>query len=371
MSRTRIVFLPEAPDAPPLHLVTGPGGGVLERGPLPRLGAAEAASARCVLVAPGTDIAVRWLNAPTRNPAQARAAVALALEDELAAPVLDAHLALGALEDDGRRAVAAVAPERMQAWLQIAADHGLSPDALIPEAFLLPEPAEGEPLNLARFAGRAVVRGRRLAWSAEDDLAPRLLDGRAVRELESAELERAVVESAARPAVNLLQGRFAPARGQGPAWRDLRRAAVLAGVALLSPLLIMAAQTVRQDMAARGLEREAAARVAAVLPRGTVVDDPARQVEARLGQLRITAGAGPAALAAQLFAAIEALDQAQVESLIAMPDGTMRATLSYANYSDIDVLTAALRRGGVSLRQEGAREEAGRVVSDVLLGARP
>ncbi|MFN3522488.1 MAG: type II secretion system protein GspL [Phenylobacterium sp.] len=371
MTRTRIVFLPSAAEEAPFQLVLAAGGGVLERGVLQPLNPAEAASARCVLVIPGVEVTVRWVNAPTRNLVQARAAAALALEDELAAPVGEAHLALGPLEADGRRAVAVVDPKLLSGWLARVAGYGLSPDVATPEALMLPEPGEGEPLNLARAPGRAALRGWRQAFSVEEPLAAQLLEGRETREPDSAELEQAMAQAAAAPAVNLLQGAFDPARGQGLKPRDLRLAAVLAALVLASPLLVMAAQVVRQESAARSLERQAAELAATVLPKGTAVEDPAMQVEARLAQARIGAGAGPTGLAAQLFAAVEALDQGQVESLISMPDGAMRATVSYANYSDIDGLSAAMRRAGVTVRQEGAREEAGRVVSDIILGARP
>lgn len=370
MSRTRIVFLPEAPDEAPLQLLLGPGGSVIERGVLPVLGEAEAGSARCVLVVPGQAVTVRWLNLPTRNDQQAQAAARLALEDILAAPG-DVHLALGRLEADGQRPAAVVDPAVLQSWLAAAAARGLTPDVAVPDCLALPEPEEGGPLNSARFDGRLAVRGPRLAFTADDDLAPLLIQGRESRELSPDEIERAMSGAAERPYVNLLQGLFDPAIARRPGWPQLRRAAVLALAVLISPLILMTAQIVRQDIAANRIAARAEARVAAALPAGATVEDPLGQAETALAQARIAAGAGPAALAAQLFAALETIDQAQVESLIAMPDGAMRATVSYVNYSDVDTLAKILGRAGITLRQEGARDEDGRVIGDVILGVRP
>ena len=97
----------------------------------------------------------------------------------------------------------------------------------------------------------------------------------------------------------------------------------------------------------------------------------AEQAAARLDQLQLSAGGGPVALSAGLFAALETMDMAQLESLVLSPDGSMRARLSYANISDIEVMRAAMKRDGVMYREEGVREEGGRVISDVIFGARP
>jgi type II secretory pathway component PulL len=112
------------------------------------------------------------------------------------------------------------------------------------------------------------------------------------------------------------------------------------------------------------------AKITALAPEGTVITDPAMQAQAQLDAVNLASGGGAGGLAAQLFAAIEPMDQVQVESLIVMPDGTARAALSHAAYSDGEGLAQALQVAGLAVRVEGAREEAGRVISDVILGAR-
>lgn len=370
MIRTRIVFLPANPGDAPSQVVLGEGGSVLERGPPPPPGAPSGGPVRTVLVAPAIATTVRWLNLPTRNDAQARAAAALALEDELAGGCEGLHLALGPLEADGRRLVVAVDREMMAGWLDLAARHGLAPSAMIPDALLLPEPPEGEPLVAAEFAGGVAVRGHRTALGVDRDLAPLVLEGREFRALDPAEIEAALLAAAIRPSVNLLQDAFRPGRGDGLKPRDLRRAAVLALALLASLPVLSSVRAARLDASARAMDRRIEGAVGAVLPKGEPVSDPQGQVEARLVQARLAAGGGPTALAAQLFAAIEGIDQMQMESLVAMPDGAVRATVSCVNYSDIDVLRTALRRGGVSMREEGVSEVEGRVSGDVILEVR-
>ncbi|MCR5881090.1 hypothetical protein [Phenylobacterium sp. J367] len=55
---------------------------------------------------------------------------------------------------------------------------------------------------------------------------------------------------------------------------------------------------------------------------------------------------------------------------MAAPDGTLRATISHTNYSDVELLAAALARGGVTAREEATREADGRIVTDIIVGAR-
>ncbi|HVI34458.1 type II secretion system protein GspL [Phenylobacterium sp.] len=369
MRRTRLVFAPQDPQAPPAYLLVDEFGEPVGRGEQPVLAETPAVPTTVVLVVPGTEAVARWLHLPTRSDPQARAAAALLLAEETAVEE-PMHLALGALEPDGRRLVVAVAEARMRAWLDLARTYGLAPDAVVPDHLLLPEPQDEGPLAVA-IGGTLAVRRPRLAFACEPGLAPVLLDGRAPQVADGEAAERLLAEGAGRLPLDLRQGDFAPADRTPPARRDLLRAAVLAGVLLLSPAVLDAAQAVRLNLAAGRLERAATQQAAAVLPRGATVSDPAAQAQAVLQRAELAAGGGPAGVAARLFAALAEIDQAQAESLIVSPDGALRATVSHTNYSDMELLGRALQGAGVAFRQEGAREEGGRIVSDIILGARP
>ncbi|WP_334164684.1 type II secretion system protein GspL [Phenylobacterium sp.] len=368
MRRTRLVFAPHDAQAPPAYLLVDEFGEPVGRGEQPVQAEAPAGATAVVLVVPGAEAVARWLHLPTRADPQARAAAALLLAGETAfdEPM---HLALGALEPDGHRLVVAVAESRMRAWLDLARTYGLAPDALIPNHLLLPEPPDGETVAVT-VGGALAVRGPRLAFACEPALAPVLLPGRAPRTLDGGAAERAFAQGAGRLPIDLRQGAFAPAGRGRPARRDLVRAAGLAGLLLLSPAILDAAQAVRLNLAADRLERAASAKAAAVLPKGASVNDPAVQAQAALQRAELAAGGGPAGVAARLFAALAGIDQAQAETLIVSPDGAVRATVSHTNYSDMERLGRALKAAGVAFRQEGAREEGGRIVSDIILGAR-
>lgn len=370
MRRTRLVFAPSDPQAPPAYLLLDAFGEVVGRGEQPLRAEAPAAPTTVVLVVPGVEATARWLRLPARGEAQARAAAALLLEGEQALEDEPVHLALGPLEADGCRLAVTVARSRMQGWLDLARLHGISPDVVAPDCLLIPEP-EGERPVAARIGGALAVRGRRLAFACDPDLAPVLLQDRDPELASDAEaVERLLAQGAGRPTINLLQGEFAPADGRRIDPRDLRRAGVLAALLLASPMALEGAEALRLSFAADRAEAAARQDAAAVLPKGTVVRDPAVQVAARLERLELAAGGGPAGLAARLFAALSGIEGAQVESLIVSPDGALRASITHANYSDMELLGGALRGDGIAFKEEGTRDEAGGIVSEVMLGVR-
>jgi general secretion pathway protein L len=370
MKRTRLIFLRADPQAPPGYLLLNEFGEPVGRGAQPLQAEAPAVPTTIVLVVPGAEAVARWLALPGRNDLQARAAARLLLEDEqaLGEPV---HVALGPVEADGARLVVSAAEARMQAWLATARLHGLEPDVVVPDHLLLAQPLEADVVAVT-LDDQVAVRGDRLAFTAEPDLAAVVLAGRIAQAVaEPDAVERLFAAGAGRIPVNLLQGDFAPADGARPDRRQLVRVAALVAALVLSPLLLDAAQALRLTFAAQSVEADTRAQAAAVLPKGQAVNDPAAQVAGQLDRLELAAGGGPAGLAAQLFRNLQSLDQAQVESVIVSPDGALRATISHANYSDIDLLSDGLRREGVALREEATREEAGgRIVSDVILGVR-
>jgi len=371
MRRKRLVFAAHDPQAPPTYLLLNELGEAVGRGEQPLRAEPPAVPTDVVLVVPGVDVVARWLRLPGRNDAQARAAAALLLEDERAWGDEALHLALGRPEADGERLVVAVGAARMQAWLDLARLHGLEPAAVVPDHLLPGEPEDGGPVAVVA-GGMTIVRGRRLAFTCEPDLAPLLLDGRAPRTVDDPDaVERLWAGGASQLPLDLRQGAFAPSDGRRLEPRMLRRAAVLAGLLLVTPILLDGAQAVRLNLAARAAEAATARAAASVLPKGTALNDPAAQTAAQLARLELAAGGGPAGLAAQLFRALSEIDQAQVEGLTISDDGALRASISHENYSDMELLGDALRRAGVAFREEGGREEAGRIVSDVILGVRP
>lgn len=360
----RIVLLLPG-DAPWPWITVADDGAVLQRGLLPPEALAPEFLTEDHLVVPGADVLVRRFDLPDRNDVQARSAVAFLMQDDIAGDE-DVHIAVGRTGEDGWRLAAIVRRAVIDDWTAQAAARGVTPVSVLPNFLVLPDSADE--IVAMRVGGLVAVRGQGLAFSLEHDLTETVLAGREARRLTPSEYDRALVAAALDPDVNLLQGALGP-KGQASGTVSWRRAAVLAGLLFLSPLLVFAAEVGRDLHAAGRLEARAEARAVQAWPAAARSADPIATVRERLvGQQSADRFAG---LAADLFAAVEKTPGAQLDSLVYAPDGALHAGLSYANYSDMDQLLAAGRQSGLDIAAESTVTEGARITSDVTVRRRP
>lgn len=360
MSRTRILLLADGGRASP-WLTVDAGGHVLQRGQLTPGERLDGEAMPTVLVVPGTDVLVRWLDLPGRGEAQIAAAAAWALRDDLAVEPERVALALGA-PSAGPRLIAAAARPLVEAWTSWAEEVGGPVTAVVPDSLVPPEPADAGTLSAVGFGPRTALRGQGLAFSGETELVEMLADGRLIAPLTEPEaVERAVIAAALNPPVNLIGRRKAAPAAPGR-WR---RAAVLAGAFVLSPLIVVLAQAGHAENEAQALNARSRAAVLEVFPDLGSDADPAAELGRRL------AGAPPpggtAGVAARLFAALERVDGAELDSLT-LDDAGLRATVTYANASDLEALKQAAAAQGLSFTDQSTVEDNGRIVSDMVVG---
>jgi general secretion pathway protein L len=359
----RIVLLAHAPDAPSLSLVIADGR-VVERADLFSDPEQPPEPLPCTLVVPGAEALARWLPLNVRTEAQAGPAAALLLEEQLATPRERIQVALGAPEPDAPRLAVVADREALDGWLERATALGVFPDVVLPDHLTLPAVWEGDVVAV-RFGDTYAVRGERLALSCEADLLPLVLGDRAWREIvEPSEIEMILVAAAAAPVVNLLQP-TASVAAPPSTWRQLRAAAVLLGLLLLSPLALSVVNTVRLDAATREIERRTEARARASLPSTERVVDADVQLRARIERLR-SSDQFPAAAAA-LFTALQQSGGVDLEALSFEPDRPLRATLSYATPDQLELFRTAARQAGFEAQVAGGSILNGRTVSDVTL----
>jgi len=364
MNTMRIVILPQEPGKAPLCLTVDDSGTSAWR----KLHPDEAPdNGTTALVVPGIEASARWLHLPTRQAAQALAAARLQWEDESALSDEALHLALGPLEEDGHRLAVAVARERMQVWLEEARAFGVEPDLVIPDHLALPEPLDGETQAARMPDGTAIVRGPRLAFACEIDMLPALLGERKVTSLDPALAARLMAQAVRHPAINLLQGAFAARRSEWHRDRRVLRIAILAGLLLLSPLLLRLGEGVHLHFAAQGLRSDSIAAAAQIAPG----NDPVAALAERARRVELATGGGPAGAMTQLLAALEASADLQLEGMTVAHDGAVTASLRHASPAELDALAASLRSKGVVMAVAASRPDAGRTVSDIRLGGTP
>ncbi|NYZ63903.1 type II secretion system protein GspL [Luteimonas deserti] len=290
--------------------------------------------ARDVLAVPSEALRVQWLDLAAHSPAQALAAARLMLQDRIAGADAQLHIAVGHVEGDAdRRPVAVVDEACMQRWLRQARESGLQPVTVVPDCLLLDAPVD-DVVQVCERDGRLLVRGHELAFAAEPDLAAHLLGARAVHRIDSAAFEACVASNArGAAALDLLQGPHAPHDGTGR--RRRRRLTWLLALVLLSPVLLLAAQTVQRTLAAHWLERR--------------VDSLATAYRASLSGASLPAyyrqRIAPELLAlhsARLFEALRAVPGVQLDSYEFAPGTGVRAGLRLAAVQDLDALNLLL-----------------------------
>ncbi len=349
---TLLVFLGTDDNAGAHWLRLDADGAVVGRG----AGFGQPAGEPVVAVAPGEAVVLHWVELPALAPAQAAAAARMLAADVSAASPASLHVALGAPEADGQRAMAIVQAEQMRGWMTALAAAGLEPERMIPEPLLLPLPPEGA--AVLEGGGRWLVRGARLGFAAEADLA-RLMLGETLPVL----MEAPRFHLGA--TLDLLQGDFAKKRRWRPEAGRLKRLAVLAAAIVITLIGTELAGAFRHGLAADAAERELAAAAQGVLPRGTLVTSPEAQVRARLAALGGSSGFG--GLAAPLLAALQARPQL---ALVSLDHAAGRGLVAGLEGPDAAGLAAALQAAGLNASLGAVREAGGRQQVDMTVQAR-
>lgn len=368
MKPTRLVLIPTLSGQPAPYMIVAPDGFVLDRGMLTVDVVERPEPMRTVAICPGADVSIRWLDLPVGGAAQLRAAAAWMLRENLAATPDRVAVVVGPPAGPGQpRLVAVVGLGLLQAWTDYLEALGVRADVLTPDMLTLAEPEDDDVALAVTFGENVALRGRRFAVTVQPDLVDLVAGDRRVTALQDPDaVERALVQAARSPTINLLEN---GARERGGAPVGWRRAAGLAAAVLVSPLLLIAAAAARDDMAVHRLETEAVAAIAAVAPDLAKEADPVTALRRR-GVTAPPPG-GVTAAAAALFTAMEEIEGVELDSLIAAPDNGMKATLSHPGYSDMQLLGSRMAEAGLAVTENATLEDGGRVVSDISIGARP
>ena len=368
MKPTRLVLIPTLPGQPAPYMIVAADGGVLQRGVLELDAPQRPEPMRTVAVCPGADVSIRWLDLPAGGAAQLRAAAAWILREDMAATPDRVATVVGPPAGPGRpRLVALVSLSLLQAWGDYLEALGVRADALTPDMLTLAEPEEDDVVLAVTFGENTALRGRRFAVTVQPDLVDLVVGDRRVVPLQDeGVVERALAQAARSPAINLLDTGARDRTAMRVGWR---RAAGLAAALAVSPLLLTAAAAVRDDGVARRLDAEAVTAIAAAAPDLARETDPVSALRAR------TAAAPPpggvTAAAAALFAAVEAVEGAELDALFAAPDAGVKATVSHLAYADMEAISRRMADAGMTVTENATLDDGGRVVSDISIGARP
>ncbi|MFN3945450.1 MAG: type II secretion system protein GspL [Allosphingosinicella sp.] len=306
---------------------------------------------RTVLVVPGEDVALHWLELPSGLTRPQAAAAARLMAGELSAePIGEMHVAVGREPEEGARRCTALVPNaRMAAWVALAPEA----DAVVPETLLLPAPETG----FVRYDGGPVpvFRGPDEAFAMEPELAAHLVGAAEVRTLEQKDFEAGLAAAALRPDLDLRQGAFARKRQWGLDWPRMRRAALLALALVGVTLAIQIVTILRYTYDADRLEAEAR-----TIAGG---EDLGNRMDALGG------GGGYGAAASALFAAVRQTGNLELGAMT-YDAGVLRATLLADQPATIAAAGERVEAQGLAADIGPLRTVEGRSSAEILVRTR-
>lgn len=358
MSMRRIIFLPPLASMAAPWWLLDEGGSVLQSGRLEPDGALLEGDVPTVAVVSGADVAVRWLLLPKGRPVQVLAAARWQMGDVLAQDMSGSVVAIGPQDAQGRTAVAAVANSLMAGWHAWLSGAGLDPVAMVPDCLCIAQD-EYEAVVAPTLWADQIVVAEGMSVTVQPELVELLLAGRKARYLAESEAEAALLRGGYNPVLNLFDGLAPVAKREGKVWR---RVVVLAACALISPLVLMLAALIRDDMKSRSALDEAKATAAAYMPDTATNDDPLAVVESRLSEM--APAGGHVRTVAALFETLEPVTGAGISEINAVgPE--LRATVRLPDQAAIDVMRDGLAQRGLSMSACDPVSEDGAVICNL------
>ncbi len=327
-------------------------------------------AAEAIGIAPGPLIAHFKVSLPARSSVEAAAAALFAIEDDLAQPIEQVHVAVGPrYADDPLRDVYAVDRALIAAWIDLLRANGFADAPIIPDLAFL-DGARG-PLDAGtHFLNAAENRRFAVDKSLPEAAITALLgpsSATGAKPLETALLAR--IKDARR--IDFRTGAFARREetalaGLG-AWRLAAGLAVAASVAGFVGLLLEARQDA--DAAAR-LEAAAQRRFAALYPGEPPPANLAAEIQRR------SSSAGHAGLefrsaSRALYEATASVSGARIRSLqFDAANSSFIARVQFPAFGDDARLNEALATRGYTARSGDARQEREGVTAEIRIEPR-
>lgn len=307
------------------------------------------AGERLFLLLAGSEVTMRWLALPMLTEAQALAAARLAIADDSLGPIDALHVVLGRVHG-GHRLVAAIAHERIAAWLDWAASLGIDPDHIVPLPLLI---AHGEgPARAWARPRRTLVHGAFQAFAAEPELAEVLLGDATIEAIDDARFEAELPAALLALPLDLRQGawrRRQAWRVDGQWRRRMLRYTVAAAILFM---LIPVARLGRLAWDAYRMHGEAAEVAQSALGSRDKPDDPRAALQHRLEELQ-GPGMGFVAGSAVLFGAVRQTPNVELADLTFGEDGTLLASVRSTSGADLAELVRRIGSSGLAVETSG------------------
>lgn len=374
------------------RLRRGPGvaphGEVTELNQIPGVGAMT----RVLVWTPPSDSLLTRVTLPTRSRAKIQQALPFALEDQLIGEPEQLHFAYRILEGNNL-AVAVTARERMQAWLSHLTDAGLRPTGFCPAILALPLDAGSWSIAFREndiWVRTGMASGFACAASADTPPAMLELALREAQEKQDAPVGLTLIHPPAGfdqaawnaqlklplniqkqdfwagyhealPALNLLQGGFAPSHQMQEMLPGLRPAAIMLAIWLVGSLGFSTWEWWQLKNSHEDLKQEMTKVFRQTFPDAKVVVDPALQMQRLLSDLQGKSGKSGQTdalpLLSNLAPVMQAHPQIKLRS-IQYDEARLTVGLSLPDFQAMETLKNALIARGMQVEVVGANSTA-------------
>ena len=334
-----------------------------------------------VVLVPSERVLSLVVDLPLSNRAQKLAALPFAVEDSVAEPLEEVHVALGAEVAPGRHLAGVVRHEIMRDWLALIAASGLPRAAMTPDYLALPRPAEGG-WSVGLAAGRALVRTAEgsgfavpadllePAWSAAG--RPAVVsygepppDGMTAGE-PGLELSAAAARSVLPPLLDLRQGLYA-ARGR-PEVKLLRRLAAVVAVAAVAHTGILAVDALALRRMADNRRVEVETLVRQTAPGLPVTGDLAATLAPLLAAEDATARSRFFPLFSRTAAALQPIASSlTLQGLSFAADGALTLEVEAPDIAALQRVQTTLAAAGLTAAGGSASTAAGRAAGEIVV----
>jgi general secretion pathway protein L len=298
---------------------------------------------RVVLVLPGTDVSIEWLDLPALTQPQAIAAARLTLAERSLAGMDHLHIAVSAVHG-ARRLAATIDADLLGRWIGWAQEGGFDPDTIVPLPLLIAY-GEGPPRLWIRH-GIGNVRGHDQVFAVEADLVPVVLADVPAEPMDEDRFEAELPTALLALPLDLRQGRFMRRREWrvDAGWR--RRMVRYAAAAAILLLLVPVTRLARIAYDDHGFRSEARRITRLALGRESLPDDPREALQQALAGIR-GPGMGFSNMAALVFAGVRQTPNVELAGMIFDQTGAMTVTVTASSPADLAMLVERIGQSGM------------------------
>jgi general secretion pathway protein L len=348
----------------------------------------------CVLV-PTSDVLLKWVELPAKAGRKALAAIPFILEEEISGDIAQQFFALGP-KNGNKQAVAVVNKEKLQSWLNMIEDAGLTCDQVIPDVLALPM-ADKNAWSILELGRQLLVRkddwaglqgerdwliqainhhARQYAKLNQQALLVNDYSGTNLADVENLEVSvmplelpmKVLAQGVKLTEFNLLQGEYKISNKVSGQWKKWRLAAVLAVIALFTTLIDKTLEQNRLTEQLATLKTQVSSEYKRAFPNAGAYRDLKTTMTRQMKTLE--QGGGGASMLIMLSQLRPAFEESQVKPQTMRFDssrGELRIQVVARNFDALDQFKRQAEAQGFTVEQGSINQKDNQVIGSLSI----